>query len=198
MLQKTHAVLMVIIAVSLFAAFYDVVISQQPPRIIHSVPIKKVSKTTSKIISMPAPDVKMTTIADRNISLKGFEGKVVVLNFWASWCAPCVHEFPSMLRLMKKFKGKVEFLAISNDVKQEHAETFIQKMAAKFPSAAKSRNLHVVYDDKRKISQDRFQVLRLPETIIIAPDGQMVRKVVGGDIVWDGDAMVEYIESLLK
>ena len=66
---------------------------------------------------IPAPDFTLMTMDNKKISLKDFRGKYVFLNFWATWCGPCIDEMPSMERFYQKFKSKKNFemLAVSID-----------------------------------------------------------------------------------
>ena len=65
--------------------------------------------------------------SDRKVSLQEFRGKIVVLNFWATWCPPCVDEMPSLVQMQQKMKGKgVEVLAISVDADQSAYQNFLK------------------------------------------------------------------------
>ncbi len=107
-------------------------------------------------------------------SLSDFKGKVIILNFWASWCNPCVEEFPSMIKLINHFSGEVVMLAVSNDSVEKEIRDFLKV----FREESKSPYLTVLWDHKKRVAK-KYEVNRLPETFIIGKDLKLVRKVIG-------------------
>src|SRR5580658_2783627 len=114
-----------------------------------------------------------------------FNGKLLVLNFWASWCQPCVQETPSLSRLASEFgpKGLV-VLAISVDKDEKAYNAFLQKFHPAFLTA---RDL--------KLHED-YGTLMYPETYIIGPDGKVLQKFAEGEDFSD-PKMTQLIASLL-
>jgi thiol-disulfide isomerase/thioredoxin len=138
-----------------------------------------------------APDFTITPVGQVTpVSLADLRGKVVLLNFWASWCAPCVIEFPKLRDLANDYPDQLVVLAVSSDRTQAEIDRFLKK-AGIVPTP----NLIIALDAEKHISQDLFQTIRLPETFIIAPDGRMVKKVIG-DTDWTGAAMRAYLTGL--
>ena len=80
----------------------------------------------------PTPDFTLTNPAGKKISLKDFKGKLVFLNFWASWCTPCREEMPAMERLYQEFRGK-DFVILAVNVKdrRKDALAFIKELFGK-------------------------------------------------------------------
>lgn len=147
----------------------------------------------SRLQARPAPDFAFTPLHGQTASsLASLRGKTVLLNFWASWCAPCVIEFPKLAELAKSYPDDLIVLAVSADSRQADIERFLKKIKHRDQA-----NFIVVPDPQKKISQDLFQTIRLPETIIIDPDGAMVRKVVG-DTDWTGREMRDYLTGLAR
>lgn len=138
-----------------------------------------------------APNFEFTALnkSDKN-QLSDYRGKVVLLNFWASWCTPCLIEFPKLQQLSETYPEQLVVLAVSADTKTDTIERFLGKIKFK-----PQNNFLVIHDQGKAISQDLFQTIKLPETIIIDPHGQMVRKVVG-DTDWLGQDMQDYLTSL--
>jgi cytochrome c biogenesis protein CcmG, thiol:disulfide interchange protein DsbE len=119
--------------------------------------------------------------------LTDLRGKVVVLNFWASWCAPCVEEAPSLNRLHQQIAplgGMV--LGISIDEDPAAYERFLREQRVPYPT----------YRDPSKKIADRYGTSMWPETYIITRDGYIGRKVVGPQH-WDSPEMTDYITKLL-
>jgi thiol-disulfide isomerase/thioredoxin len=119
-----------------------------------------------------APDFTFTTLDNKTMKLSDLRGRVVLLNFWASWCAPCIVEFPAMLELAKDFKGSLIFLAVSVDHDNAAMKDFLTRQSL-------NPNTLVAWDKEKAIAHDLFQSIRYPETIIIGPQGEMVEKIAG-------------------
>jgi len=118
-----------------------------------------------------SPDFSLNDLDGRRVDLKQFKGKVVLLNFWATWCSPCKEEMPSLEALHQQFKNKnFVLLAISVDYgKGKSVKEFIDKYHYTFP---------VLLDPKCKVL-DLFQVKGIPTTFIIDKNERMVGKAVG-------------------
>src|SRR4029453_16840915 len=70
--------------------------------------------STPEMVGRPAPEFSVTD-TDRKVALRDLRGKIVVLNFWATWCPPCVEEMPSLIAMQKQMKDKVTVFAVSTD-----------------------------------------------------------------------------------
>lgn len=140
---------------------------------------------------MRVDDFAFKTITGQETSMAALEGKIVLLHFWATWCAPCVVEFPHLKDLTDAMQDDLVLVAVSADGKQEAIDAFMQKT---FPNGV-GDNFLVVHDPMQKIIQERFQTYRLPETIIINPRGEMVEKVIGGNTQWGSDEMVVHLKK---
>jgi thiol-disulfide isomerase/thioredoxin len=134
-------------------------------------------------------DFKGVTLQGQQISLKQFQGKIVILNFWASWCGPCVEEFPSLLRLAEKMNGKVEVVAVSEDSAKEDIATFLKA----FPNA-QNQYFHIVWDEDRSIGRT-YDAEKLPESYIADGDLKLAKKIVGS-IAWDSQEAVQFMNDL--
>ncbi|MGA7236864.1 MAG: TlpA disulfide reductase family protein [Bryobacteraceae bacterium] len=133
-----------------------------------------------------APDFSLTTENGRTVSLNNFGGKVLLLNFWASWCPPCVEETPSLSELAREFgpKGLV-VLAVSVDDKLEAYRGFLQRFHPDFLTV---RDL--------KIHED-YGTFIYPESYLIGSDGRVLRKIAEGTD-WMNPQMTQYIASILQ
>lgn len=137
-----------------------------------------------------APELQMTDLAGKTISFKDFQGKVVVLNFWASWCSPCLEEFPSMIKLFDNFGSEAIILAVSQDSNRADIDAFLKAF-----KGFNKPGIHIVYDEDKKIGS-AFEVDRLPESFVFGPSGKLVKKIVGS-INWYSEESKAYIRSLL-
>ncbi len=133
-----------------------------------------------------APGFSITTDNGRSVSMPHFGGRVLVLNFWASWCAPCVEETPSLSRLAQEYADKgVVVLGVSVDQNEASYRTFLRKYRPAFLTA-RERNLHA-----------EFGTFMYPETYIIGPDGKVLKKIAEG-ADWMDPNMIRYFDSLLQ
>ena len=145
--------------------------------------------------SKQVPELPLQKLDGSSFELKEFQGKIVLLNFWASWCAPCIEEFPSLLRLVENYKGELILLAISTDEHKKDVHDFLARFQKKHPKAFKQNGIHIAWDPKSEIAQGQFNVIRYPETIILDKNQKMVRKIVG-IANWDGTELTKYLASL--
>lgn len=130
----------------------------------------------------------------KRIFLKDFKNKIVIINFWASWCEPCKEEFPAILKLINNFKGKVILLAISNDFNKAQAYAFLKPFKKKYP---KSFNfVYEVWDENSKMTQGVFKTIKLPESLILDKNLHLVTKVIGSK-KWLNGEVKKIIKNLL-
>lgn len=141
----------------------------------------------------PAPEVTFTDLNGKPVKLHEYSGKIVLLNFWATWCTPCIAEFPQFIRLAQAMADDVVILAVSIDDEEANIEKFLKRYV---PEAVTTNNVQLLWDRDKKISQDLFQTVRVPETIIITPNMMMARKVAGLSIEWDSDETKKYLAGL--
>lgn len=134
----------------------------------------------------PAPDLTLKDAAGQRHDLSESRGRITLVNFWATWCPPCVHEIPSMNRLAAAYDPK-EFAIVSVNFKEEpaHIRAFMQKVAVDFP---------VLLDMDGKASA-RWQVFAFPSTFILDRQGR-VRYSVNTAIEWDSAEVKAVIDRL--
>ena len=133
-----------------------------------------------------APAFTITTDQGKQITQQSFGGKLLVLNFWATWCAPCVQEIPSLDQFQQKYAAKgVVVVAISVDKNPNKYKSFLEKIPVSFETAR---------DPNANISA-QYGTFQYPETYLIK-DGRVVRKY-GNWENWTDDNITHYVESLL-
>jgi len=118
----------------------------------------------SETIKGKAPNFTLKSYAGSNQKLSEFRGKVILLNFWASWCGPCRQEMPLLNSLHKKYK-KLGFTVIGINVEEDlrKAKQVVKDVGIKFP---------VLFDTENKVS-DLYDVSAMPSTVIIDRSGNM-------------------------
>lgn len=123
----------------------------------------------------------------KEMALSDLRGKVVVLNFWATWCPPCVDETPSLVALQREIAPRGgTILGISVDDNPQAYAQFVQNRGLDFPT----------YRDPSKKIAEQYGTYMYPETYIIDRHGRIARKIVGGQD-WTSAQMIAYFNSLL-
>ncbi len=141
------------------------------------------------------PDVALTALDGSKFYLSEYKDQVVLLHFWASWCAPCLEEFPSLLTLVDSFAGKVVLLAISTDDEKSSIDNFLSGYKKKYKKSFEQNFVRIAWDPAMEISLNKFNVVHLPETIILDPNLLMVRKIAG-QAKWNAAEMKSYLSDL--
>ncbi len=135
-------------------------------------------------IGTQAPDFTVSD-GDKTVTLSQFRGKPVVLNFWATWCPPCVQEIPSMVRLQKQLGDKVVILAVSTDVDADAYKKFTEK---------NMQGMLTVRDGQNR-SNALYGTFAFPETFVIDRSGVIRRKFIGA-VEWSNPEIVDYLNKL--
>jgi cytochrome c biogenesis protein CcmG/thiol:disulfide interchange protein DsbE len=134
-----------------------------------------------------APDFTITADNGRVISTTSFGGRLLVLNFWATWCTPCVEEVPSLDQFAKELAGSgVVVLGVSVDKDPKAYHAFLSRANVSFMTAR---------DPEAKISAD-YGTFKVPESYIIDSRGKVVQKIIGEEN-WSDGRMLSYVKSLL-
>ena len=135
-------------------------------------------------IGGPAPDFTIRD-GDRSVTLSQLRGKIVVLNFWASWCLPCVQEMPSLVELQRRMGDRMTVLAVSLDQDETAYRNFLRDYKI---------TLLTVRDPSLKSSR-LYGTTGYPETYIIDAGGVVRRKFIG-PVEWTRPEIVEYLTRL--
>jgi peroxiredoxin len=133
-----------------------------------------------------APDFSVITDAGKTVSVREFGGKLLLLNFWASWCAPCVEEIPGLNELSRQLgpKGLV-VLGVSVDKDEKALRAFLQRSPLAYPIAR---------DPEQNINLNYGTTL-FPESYLIR-DGKVVEKFINSQ-PWASPQMLQHIQSML-
>lgn len=136
-------------------------------------------------IGSKAPDFTLQD-ADHKITLSQFHGQVVVLNFWATWCAPCVEEVPSLVEMQQRMKSKgVEVVAVSVDDDASAYHQFVKQHTV---------DLLTIRDPRQTVA-GMYGTFKFPETYIIDRNGVMRRKFIG-PVDWTESDITEFLNKL--
>ena len=83
----------------------------------------------------PAPDVKAKDLNGKELSLEAYKGKVVLLNFWATWCGPCRAEIPSLIQIQEAYKDRLQVIGMDVDDDEEQLRAFVKDQGINYPVA---------------------------------------------------------------
>ena len=135
-----------------------------------------------------APDFTLTTDGGRTVSRSDFGGRLLVLNFWATWCPPCIEELPSLDRFQKEFAAAgVVVLGVSVDRDAEAYRRFLERARVSFLTAR---------DPEARLSA-RYGTFKYPETYLIDRRGRVREKIIG-PADWTDPRIVSRVKALLE
>ncbi len=140
-----------------------------------------------KLEKAKAPDFILKDMNGKAISFSAFRGKVILLNFWATWCPSCIAEMPSFNKAYQQMKGRgLEVIAVSTDRSLNDAKNFSDKKGLSFT---------ILLDETRNVTK-QYKVFSLPTTFLIDRHGIIVEKFYG-EYDWTGQEMRQKIDKLL-
>lgn len=150
-------------------------------------------KQNENVVSESKKDIQwpigeFTDFNQKKFNFESFKGKTIIFNFWASWCAPCIEEVPSLIKLIKEDKNIVIF-AVSGDQSEEDIRAFLKS----FPEFNK-QPIYLIWNGAKPL-MDSFGVDKLPESFIFDKNGKMVKKI-SGTINWHTPDSIEYFKMI--
>ena len=117
----------------------------------------------------PAPELKAKDVNGKELSLEAYKGKVVLLNFWATWCGPCRAEIPSLIRIQEAYKDRLQIIGMDVDDDEEQLREFVKDQGINYPVAMTSVPVRLAYGG----------IGALPTVFVINQDSKVVQKHVG-------------------
>lgn len=151
--------------------------------------IKQLTKLRRYTKDPTPPALQLKNLTGNTSSLQQYHGKVIVVNFWASWCPPCVHEMPSMETLYQRYpRSEFTILAVNMAEDSDTITQFInERVQVNFP---------ILLDSNGKALQD-WRVFAFPSSFVIDKQGS-IRYAVFGSMLWDTPQVYEIIDKLIK
>ncbi|HPF78557.1 MAG TPA: TlpA disulfide reductase family protein [Alphaproteobacteria bacterium] len=138
-----------------------------------------------------AKDFSYVTLDGQKAALKDLSGKVVLLHFWATWCPPCVVEFPDLIKLAEKQGDDFVILAVSSDKNKKDIDKFLKKINRPLPD-----NFIIALDSDSHITQALYGADKLPESHLISKDSELVETIIGPQENWSDQSWQEKIIRL--
>lgn len=150
-------------------------------------PFVSLKMSRMPIGSMAAP-FELTTLDGKVVKSSELAGKVVLVNFWATWCGPCKEEMPSLARLQKQLDpAQFTLLTVTTDLQRHGIAHFLSQLGISLP---------VLFDEDQDVSRS-FMVRGLPTTIVIARDGTLVGRAVGPR-AWDSPDALAAMRQIME
>ncbi|WP_447963035.1 TlpA disulfide reductase family protein [Nitrospira sp. Ecomares 2.1] len=145
--------------------------------------------TLSRVdLSQKLPAFQLRTLQGTPVHSNELAGRVLILNFWATWCGPCKEEMPSLERLRQKFPpDQLAILAVTTDIRPQEIKVFWQQLELHFD---------VLLDEQEELSQ-ALMVRNLPTTVIVDTHGHLSQRIMGPR-EWDSPESVAHIHNLLN
>lgn len=124
----------------------------------------------SSLFAKKAPDFKFKSLEGKEISLSEFKGKVVLVNFWATWCGPCIHEMPDLQKLSEKYKEKgLQVLGLT-----------VQSRPNQIPEKVKMTGVtYPILLDTESVVEKFGGFYSIPQTFIIDQNGEIIEQITG-------------------
>ena len=138
-----------------------------------NIPLDSDDEESSELLGKPAPDFELTDISDKVWKLSDLKGKVVLIDFWATWCAPCVKEMKELIPMLEKYKNRDDFIFLtinSENLQKEDYDKFIKKLGVKdFP---------ILLDTENKVNS-AYGINAIPALVVIDKEGKVASHIVG-------------------
>ncbi len=135
-----------------------------------------------------APDFTLKSLGGENLRLEEYRGKVVLLNFWATWCGPCRQEMPILDRIQQRYQGAgFEVLGVNVEGKDPKARRVAKELAVSFP---------LLFDDSQKVSEN-YDLQGMPFSVLIDRSGQ-VQYIHKGYKPGDEKSYIDRLKKLLR
>jgi peroxiredoxin len=139
-------------------------------------------------IGEKAPDFTLPALTQGPLSLHDFGRQVVVLNFWATWCPPCVEEAPSLEKFAEQMRAHgVTVFGVSVDQDAAALQAFAERQRLSFPIAR---------DPDRSVA-NRYGTFQFPETYIIDQNGKVAEKLIGA-VDWQDPRLITFVQELVR
>lgn len=150
-------------------------------------PLASERQTTSPLIGNLAPAISGTTLDGGTVDIDRYRGRWVLVNFFATWCTPCIEEHPELVDFHERRSatGEATVITVVVETPEEEARRFFAENGGDWP---------VVLDPEARTSL-AYGMVRVPETFLVAPDGTVVRRLIGGVTAAQLDGLIEALEA---
>jgi thiol-disulfide isomerase/thioredoxin len=132
----------------------------------------------------PAPDFKLTGLDGKPLTIAALQGKVVFLNFWATWCGPCRAEIPDLIALQNRYQGRLQIIGLNVDDEEADIQKYVDETGINYPVAMTPNDVRIQFGG----------IPALPTSFVLDTAGRVVQKHVG---LWNPAVYETEIRALL-
>ncbi len=140
------------------------------------------------------PEFSFTTLDGKNHMIRNIEGRVVIINFWATWCPPCLAEFPTLVDMTEKYPDRVLLVALSSDKSRADVDRFIASLEKQMGAKINPSRVMIAMDSDRRVTRDIFRIQTYPESILVLPGGVKARHIMGAD-AWGTPELQKWVAT---
>lgn len=184
--KKIATLFFVFIILGVFYFVYRAIQSDYSPEL---TSIENQTDKIEELTQIGLQDFQAPTIENKLFKLSDVKNKLVILNFWASWCGPCVEELPSLLKLINESNGQIALVAVSLDNDEKQMIDFLKTYDLSNP------NIYILKDPNYTLAES-MGTLKLPESYILR-ENKLIKKV-SGSIDWSDNDIKAFITAELQ
>ena len=146
--------------------------------------IRLISFSPSEVIAENQQQIKNTDwqlkgLNTKSFNLKELENKVVFISFWATWCAPCIVEFPELIKLGQKHPEELEILTVSVDQNTKDIKKFLSQNKISLPEI-----IVMIHDPSQNITKNTYGVQKFPESYLLDKNLRIQKRIIGANHNW--------------
>ncbi len=150
------------------------------------VPVARATEALQPWTGGPTPALRLNSLAGNELKLEDFRGRTVIVNFWATWCEPCVAEMPALQRLRNRLAAQgIEVIAVNYEENAGRIRPFVERLGLTFP----------IVRDHDGTARSAWHVDVFPATFVVGPDQRIVWRAAG-EIDWDDPRVESQIRNL--
>ena len=151
-----------------------------------AAPVVRAAEALQPWMGGPTPTLRLNSLGGGELSLDDFRGHTVIVNFWATWCEPCVAEMPALQRLRNRLAAQgIEVIAVNYQENAARIRTFVERLGLTFP----------VVRDHDGAARSAWHVDIFPATFVVGPDQRIVWRAAG-EIDWDDPRVESQVRNL--
>jgi thiol-disulfide isomerase/thioredoxin len=168
------------------------------PKIVSTQSGSRIPGTAAALVGKPAPDFQLDLLGGKSFHLRDCLGQIVVLDFWAGWCGPCMQAMPQMDRLIRDLPGdQVRLVAVNLQERPEQIISTLERHGLEQLGSKRKEGEAVIALDLDGVVAEKYTATAIPQTVVIDPQGDIARLFVGGGPQYL-EQLREALEGLLE
>lgn len=185
--KKVLIVIYLLVILGVFYFVYNALVSQDSDNMLSNT-LEVQTAAMDRIQAQGFDNFQAPDLNNKPVQLSDIKAPVVIINFWASWCGPCIEEFPSFIKLLNEMNDKVIIVAISVDADASLITKFLKDLNIQH------KNLIVLQDPSYRLAE-KYGTFKIPESYILNSERKLLRKI-SGSIDWASASVLDYFRTL--